>query len=103
MTTINENLLADYAELKTQEKAVAEKLKELAPQIVEQMGKNEAEEIETSYGKFSISKRRSWTYPEDLMARETVLKADKKKAEQVGTATYEETPFLVYRAEGIKE
>ena len=44
--------------------------------------------------RFSISYRKKWSYPEDVIHAEEMLKGMKKAAEKTGQATFEETPVL---------
>lgn len=88
-------LFEQYAELKRVEKEVAAKIKELQPSIIEAMGENE--EVETNFGMFVIGKRRAWKYPAEVEVKEQELKEAKKECEQLGTATYEENPYLIFK------
>jgi len=96
---MNKDLLKQYADLKVLIADAESKLDTLKPQVLETIG--EAEEVQTDFGTFSITKRRSWTYPQDITNKEKELKADQKKAQQLGTAEYTEAPVLVFKV--IKE
>ena len=92
---MNKELLAKYAELKQIVTEAEAQLDELKPQVIEMMGDNDA--IETDFGTFSLSKRRTWTYSPAITEREKQLKVDKKLEEQLGTAQYVENPILIYK------
>jgi regulator of replication initiation timing len=98
---MNKEILSRYAALKRDIAQAETELDELKPQVIEMMGDNDA--IETDFGTFSISKRRTWTYTPALTEKEKQLKVDKKLEEQLGTATYTEAPVLMYRQLTNKE
>lgn len=89
-------LFNQYAELKLKIKELEEEVEILAPQVLEEMGENE--EVSSDFGTFVRANRRKWTYPEVLVEFEADVKAKKKQAEQVGDATYEEVPYLVFKS-----
>ena len=92
--------VARYAELKLLIKNLEAETDELRPAIVSHMQASEAEEMNTDFGKFILSKRRTWTYPEDVLALEQTFKKAKKGAEGLGTATYVENPVLMFKVVG---
>lgn len=91
-----EEKLRKYAETKELIKGLNEKLDELKPEIEEYMRQEDAEKIDTSFGLFVLKARRTYEYPQELQEREAKLKEDKLKAEQVGTANYQEKNYLQY-------
>lgn len=47
---------------------------------------------------FSIQKRKTWTYPSDILDAEQVLKDKKKEAEATGEATFIEKEQLMFNS-----
>jgi hypothetical protein len=77
-------------------------MEELKPIILTSMLEDNHDElILPDIGKFYLKERRTWTYPEEIDIMEKTLKADKKIAQQVGTATCDITKELNFR--GINE
>jgi hypothetical protein len=90
-----------YASLKAQIKALSDELEILKPTIVSEMESEAMDEVVLpEIGKFYFKERRIWTYPEELEAFEKQLKADKKVAQQKGTATCEIAKDLTFRGIG---
>jgi ParB-like chromosome segregation protein Spo0J len=84
-----------YAELKKQIKVLEEEVGVLAPEVMEMMGDNK--EVETDVGVFIKASKRKWSYPEQIVTAEKQLKDEKKQAEQLGDATYEENEYLLFK------
>jgi hypothetical protein len=91
-----------YASLKAQIKALQAEVEELAPTLIDEMDSEAMDEaIIPNVGTFYFKERRIWTYPEELVAFETQLKADKKTAQQKGSATCDIMRDLTFR--GVSE
>jgi hypothetical protein len=88
------NLYEEYAVLDAEIAALELKKEQLRPFILQKMIDEGIDKMETSVGKFSISKRKTWTYPEEVMEIGEEFKSAKAKAESTGEATYEETESL---------
>ncbi len=88
--------LSRYAYIKDEIKALEEKAEILNNEILDEMTKNNLEEISFDEGKISVTARKKWTYPTSIVEKETILKEEKKDAERVGTATYENTYSIRY-------
>jgi len=94
--------LNEYAQIKKDIKILEAKAELLNPEILELMQENEVEEIAIGdMGKLSMSSRRNWKYPADVISWEEDLKAKKKEAEQRGTAQYTEKKYVIFK--GNKE
>ena len=90
--------LLRYATLKSEIKRLTTEMNELNPIIFNSMLEDNHDEIILpEVGKFYLKERRIWTYPEEINEKEIVLKADKKRAQQVGTATCDITKELNFR------
>src|SRR5436190_12564799 len=59
---IDKRLLAEYAELKSEEKVIADELARLQPLIKEAMNANGVDKVNTDFGAFTISSRSIWKY-----------------------------------------
>ena len=88
------NLYEDYAVIDAQMKVLEGKKDELRVLILKDMVDNKQEAIETSVGKFSVTKLKTWTYPDEVIAIGDKFKAEKAKAESTGDATYVEKESL---------
>ncbi len=97
------NLYSEYAqnaaEIGALKARIAEfelKQDQLKPHIIAMMIEQGAEKIELDIGKFTVSKLKSWSYPESVIELGEEFKAAKAKAESTGEATYEVTESLRY-------
>lgn len=88
------NLYEEYAMLEAEIAAMESKKEQLRPHIMKMMIDQGIEKMETSVGKFSVSKRKVWSYPESVTEIAEAHKAAKAKAESTGEATYEEVDQL---------
>ncbi len=89
-----------YAELDTQIKALEAEKDEVKGLILAEMVEEGQDAVETEVGKFSITRLKTWTYPEKVVELGDKFKAAKAKAESTGEATYVEKDSL--RFTGIK-
>jgi hypothetical protein len=89
-----------YAILDAKIKDLTNQKDEIRNKILEDLVENEIPSIDTTVGKFTISKLKSWTYTEAVEEKTEELKALKAKEESTGDATYEEKPSL--RFTGLK-
>lgn len=90
------NLYAEYADVEAQIAALELKKEQLRPHIVQMMLADGKEKLDIGVGKFSLSVRRKWTYPESVTKKEEEFKAAKATAESTGEATFEEFDQLRY-------
>lgn len=89
--------LEEYAALKSQIKALEALAEPLKKEIEESMIASELEEVSFDSGKIALQSKKRWTYPQEIVTEEENLKAKKKAAEQLGTATFASgTPFAVF-------
>ena len=92
------DILNSYAELKLKAKELEAQIDELNPQVLEIMKESAVEEIEIGdLGKLTMASRRTWIYPEFIQLKEKELKAEKKEAEQTGTADYSEKHYVMFK------
>lgn len=90
------NLYSEYAQLDADIAALEAKKEQLRPFIIKQMLDQSIDKIDIGVGKFSVSPRKIWSYPEEVTEINEKYKAAKAKAESTGEATYEEVPSLRY-------
>ena len=86
-----------YAELKLAIKDLEKQASELNEEVCSILENNNLGEINLSLGKLSLGSRRTWTYPKEIEDKEKSLKAEKKTAEQIGTADYVEKSYLLFK------
>lgn len=90
MTTLYEQ----YAILESQIAALEAQKEQLRPLILTEMIDGGMEKVETAVGKFSITKRKTWSYPTSVVEIGEEFKAAQAKAQSTGEATYEESESL---------
>lgn len=89
-----QNIFEEYAILDSQIAALEAKKDALRPQILQSMIDQGQTKIDTGVGKFSITKRKVWTYPAWVTEIGEKFKEAKAKAESTEEATYEESESL---------
>lgn len=94
------SLYDEYASIEAKIKELDAQKDQLRGLILKQMTENGQDAIETAVGKFSITRLKTWTYPEKVLAIGEKFKAEKAKAESTGDATYVEKESL--RFTGVK-
>lgn len=89
-------LYEEYAVVDAKIRELTEKKESLRTGILVQLEELDADKVETPIGKFTVTKLKTWTYPDAVLELGERFKASKAKAESTGEATYEETPSLRY-------
>lgn len=89
--------LKEYASLKIKMGQMTERLDELKPLILADMVEENLDKIPTSMGDFTLTKRKTWSYSDDVKLLDDGLKKAKAIEEADGTATFVETPILVFK------
>lgn len=84
----------DYAVLDAHIKELEGKKDELRGLILKEMVEKGEEAIETGVGKFTVTRLKTWTYPEKVLEIQEKFKAAKAKSESTGDATYTEKESL---------
>lgn len=95
---MNTDQLKEYAKLKIEEKAIKARIDELNPLILEDIQKSGADEVPTSMGTFTLSSRRTYKYPDEIVNMELSLKEKKTEAEAKGTATPVDKEYIIFKA-----
>jgi len=88
------SIFDEYAMVEAEIKALEAKKEQLRPHIMKSMIEQGLEKIETAVGKFSMGKRKVWTYPVTVKNLEDEYKSAKALAESTGEATCEEVDQL---------
>lgn len=99
------NIYELYAHVDAQIAALEAQKEQMRPQIIQLMIEQGMKKVDTSVGKFSLTPKKSWTYPENVRTLEAttketvaalneVVKEAKAKAESTQEATFEETESL---------
>ncbi len=84
----------EYAVLDAQIKELENKKDELRVLILKGMVESGEESVETGVGKFTVTRLKTWSYPEKVIELGDKVKAAKAKAESTGEASYTEKESL---------
>ena len=110
LTTMpNRDILLQYANLKIQEKKVAEELDLIKAGVLSEVqairGDTDSPvQLSDLPGySFSIQNRKTWTYSAAVIGLTERLKEKKKEEEQTGQATFEESPSVVFTSPKVRE
>lgn len=96
--------LEKYAALKSQIKELEALAEPLKKEIEESMINDNLDEVSFDSGKVALQSKKKWTYPQEIVEEEETLKAKKKAAEQLGTATFAAgAPYVVFYPAGEGE
>jgi len=88
------NNYEEYAVIKSQIKKLKEREEGLKEEIIEEMAEKGEDKVDTSVGKFTISKLKKWTYTPKVAELNEEFKAQKAHEESTGLATFVEEPSL---------
>lgn len=91
---VAETVYEKYAIIDSRIKDLESQKNILKEKILMDMVRRGSESEKHVLGKFTISKLKSWTYPEKVLAIGEKFKSEKAKAESMGTATYTENDSL---------
>ena len=94
---MNKELLQQYANLKEQEKTIAEEISKINPLILKEIQDAGADKISTEFGAFSVAKRKTWKFSEEVVMCEEGLEELKKQEMANGKATAVEKPYLMFK------
>lgn len=83
-----------YAVLTAQIKELTERKAALNEIIIKNLSEHEEESVETSVGKFTIAKLKTWSYSDKVAKLEEEYKAQKASEESTGEAIFVEKPSL---------
>lgn len=91
-------IYSDYAALVRQKSEIESQLEELKPRILADMAKEKLEKFQHESGTFSISKRTSYEYDEEIKGAEDMLKQSKEVAVEQGRAVPTVTESIRFQA-----
>lgn len=98
LEVMNKDLLQQYANLKEQEKAIALEIAKINPLILAEIDAAGVDKVEAKdIGTFSIAKRKTWKFSEDVQLAEEGLEELKTKEKAKGIATAVEKPYLIFK------
>lgn len=95
--------MMNYAALKAQIAHLEEELETLQPEIVEivsRLNPTDRTVVVDGHGTFTVATRKTYAYPDDIVAADEALKARKKDAVRLGAASAKETEYLLYKPIG---
>lgn len=93
----DKGLYQQYSMMKAAAKVLDERVDEINQLIVEEMERLGVERQTFEYGVFSLTSRKKWKYSPDILSKEREVKELKKREEDEGKATFEETKSLLFR------
>lgn len=83
------NNYEEYAVLNAQIEQLTHQKEVLRDKILADLEEQELDKVETSVGKFKVTKLKNWTYTDKVTEMNEELKAQKAKEENTGEATCE--------------
>lgn len=95
---MKKSLFKELADVTAQLKELKDKEAFLKKQVSAEMQRDEVDKVEADYGTFYFTNRKTWKYPEALTKAENDIKDQKKAAQSDGSATFEESLSLTFRA-----
>lgn len=88
------NLFSEYYVLDTQIKELTAQRDAKKEQIIKEVSQTKDGKLKTDFGQFTVTKLKTWTYPQHVLDMETQYKVAKLKAENTEEATYTEKESL---------
>ena len=87
---MEKKILIEYSQLKIQQKEIEERLKELSPQIIEEMKVMKCDKLKAGDDvTFSIEKKKTWIFS-------PAVEKMKEEEKATGVATFKESEFLKF-------
>lgn len=91
---MDEKKLEEFAILDSQIRLLTEQREKLRDAITNDLAESVEQAVVTSFGKFSITRLKTWTYSSKVTDLEEKFKARKATEQSTGEATYEEKVSL---------
>jgi hypothetical protein len=102
---MTKELFQRYAEIKNQMKVLEAEAAVINEKVVSEMAAEKVDKVESDYGQFYFTTRKSWKYSEALAPYEkavedasAILTEEKKKEQETGLATAAESKSLTFKA-----
>lgn len=92
-----ETFFEEYAEIKKQIKLLEDKESFLKKAILSELEKNKVDKVDTSYGKFTIAKRKNWIYSDKVAELKEKVKLTEIEEQENGVAKVETTSYLMFK------
>jgi len=83
---MEEKVFIEYIDIQTQIKKLEDQKKELSVKCLEEMKKNELNQVKNPLGTFSLVEKKTWTYSNAIKLSEGAIKELKKAEEENGIA-----------------
>lgn len=97
LTEHGRSLLERYAKTKAEVSALQDELAVIEDLVKEIVTKDCEGKYKSELGTLSVSSRKTYDYPDEIVSVENDLKEMKKSAQADGTATVTEKSFLTFR------
>jgi hypothetical protein len=92
---MNEALLRDYADFKSEEKRIAKEIDRLKPAVLKELQDAGADELTmTDVGVFVVVPKRTYTFKPEIVQMEDGLKLAKEIAIAKGDVSYKDSAFV---------
>lgn len=95
---MKKELFKEYSEIKNSIKELELRADNVSKLITDEMNEAKADKIESDYGSFYFTTRKSWKYSENVDKLTGELKELKKDEEVKGVATFEENKSLTFKS-----
>lgn len=95
---MTKELLKQYADVRKQIEELEEIKEKLGGEIAAGMQEQAADKIESDFGQFYFTTRKTWKYSPAVDEAVNELKAVKKEEEEKGIATFTESKSLTFKA-----
>jgi hypothetical protein len=98
---MNKEKFHRYAELKCQVNALTEEMEELKGDLLSEMKAASVDKVDHDLGTFTVSARKNWKFSEKVESMKEAVKVAEADEKADGTATFEETPFVMFKEKKI--
>ncbi len=95
---MTKELFKEYSEIKNSIKELELRADNVSKLITDEMNEAKADKIESDYGSFYFTTRKSWKYSENVDIMLNAVKVQKKIEEEKGVATFEENKSLTFKS-----
>ena len=96
---MNKELLQQYANLKEQERQIAEEISKINPLILAEIRAQGVDKVEAKgVGTFSVAERKTWSFSPQVIELEESVEKLKVHEKATGIATSERKPYLMFKS-----
>lgn len=93
---MQKELLKKYANIEAKLRTLEEERLAFRAQILSDLQKNKLDKVQSDYGSFTVSSRKTWTYSDTVTALAEKLKITKSKEEVKGIAKATINEYLLF-------